>query len=57
MDIDTKLPDNVIKYMNIIAPDFVYTNIYYIETGLVNKYLLVDKNDPREFGHYVSEDI
>lgn len=57
LDIDTKLPDNVIKYMNIIAPDFVYTNIYYIETGLVNKYLLVDKNDPREFGHYVSEDI
>lgn len=57
LDIETVLPDNVIKYMDIVAPGFVYTNIFYIETELVNKYYLVDKNDPKEVGHYVNEDI
>lgn len=55
LDIDFVLPDNVIKYMDRVAPDFVYTNIYYIETELVNKYFLLYK--PKEEGHYISEDI
>lgn len=57
LDIETVLPDNVIKYMERVAPGFVYTNIYYIETELVNKYYLVDKSTPKEVGHYVNEDI
>lgn len=57
LDIETVLPDNVIAYMDRVAPGFVYTNIFYIETELVNKYYLVDKSDPKEVGHYVNEDI
>ncbi len=57
IDINTVLPDNVIKYLNRIDPDFVYTNIYYIETNEVDKYYLVDNNDPKGLGHYVSVDI
>lgn len=54
LDKDTILPDNVIKYMEKIHPDFVYTNIYYVESDKGNSYLLGDR---RWSGYIVSEDI
>ena len=38
-------------------PDFVYTNLYYIESPEGNAYLFQDKNDDRELGYTIAEDI
>lgn len=38
-------------------PDFVYTNLYYIESPEGNAYFFQDKNDDRELGYTIAEDI
>lgn len=54
---DTVVPDNVIKHLKKTDPDFVYTNLYYIEAKHGNSYLFVDMNRNNELGYYIDEEI
>lgn len=57
ISLDTKVPDNVARVLKRDNPDFVYTNLYYIESPEGNAYLFQDKNDDRELGYTIAEDI
>lgn len=57
LSIDTKIPDNVLQVLKHDDPDFVYTNIYYIESNEGNSYLLQDKNRDDELGYIIHEDL
>ena len=57
ISLDTKVPDNVARVLKRDNPDFVYTNLYYIESPEGNAYFFQDKNDDRELGYTIAEDI
>jgi len=57
ISLDTKVPDNVARVLKRDNPDFVYINLYYIESPEGNAYLFQDKNDDRELGYTIAEDI
>lgn len=54
---DVEIPANVVSVLKQNAPDFTYTNIYYIESDSGNKYLFQDKNHESELGYYIGEAI
>lgn len=53
----SKVPDNMARVLKRNNPDFVYTNLYYIESPEGNAYFFQDKNDDRELGYTIAEDI
>lgn len=57
ISLDTKVPDNVARVLKRDNPDFVYINLYYIESPEGNAYFFQDKNDDRELGYTIAEDI
>lgn len=54
---DASVPVVVINRLKQQHPDFIYTNIYCIESNEGNSYLFVDKNHKNELGYYVSDGI
>lgn len=55
LSIDTPIPDDVVKRLKEADPDFVYTNLYYIESESGNAYLFQDKKRDNELGHIIAE--
>lgn len=55
LSIDTPIPDDVVKRLKESDPDFVYTNLYYIESESGNAYLFQDKKRDNELGHIIAE--
>ncbi|WP_293670027.1 hypothetical protein [uncultured Parabacteroides sp.] len=57
ISLDTEIPDNVAEVLERNHPDFVYTNLYYIESPEGNAYLFQDKNSDCDLGYIIDEDI
>lgn len=57
LDIETKIPENVINCLKYEYPDFNYTNIYYVEAPDGDSYWFIDKDDPSEKGYIVPINI
>lgn len=55
--IDTQVPENVARRLKQDDPDFIYTNLYYIESEAGNAYLFQDKNRENELGYRIAENI
>lgn len=55
LSIDTPIPDDVAKRLKEGDPDFVYTNLYYIESESGNAYLFQDKKRDNELGYIIAE--
>lgn len=53
ISLDTKIPENVARVLKRDNPDFVYTNLYYIESPGGNAYFFQDKNDDQELGYTI----
>lgn len=56
LDKEAKIPENVLKVLNNIYPNFVYTNVYCIESKTGNAYLFEDQNRDDKLGYCIGED-
>lgn len=57
LSIDTRIPENVARRLELDDPDFIYTNLYYIESEAGNAYLFQDKSHENELGYCIAENI
>lgn len=57
LDINTNIPENVIKDLKNEYPDFNYTDIVYREEPDGDSYWFIDKNDPFEKGYIIPINI
>lgn len=57
LSMDTPIPDNVAKVLKHDNPDFIYTNLYYIESEEGNSYLFQDKKRDDELGYTIGENL
>lgn len=54
---NTQIPDNIRNKLQEIYPNFPYTNLYYIESNEGNAYSFINKDDDRESGYIIGEDV
>lgn len=54
---DTKLPDNILLWLQKNDAEFNYTKIVYIESPSGNAYLLVDEKSENDKGYIIGEHI
>lgn len=57
INLDSKIPDNVLKELKRADSDFTYTNIYLVETPTGNTYKFIDKKTINDFGYCISDQI
>lgn len=57
LSIDTKIPENVTRVLEQNDPKFIYTHLYYIESGEGNAYFFQDKNRDNELGYTIGENL